>query len=55
MGKKDALSIRIPEETNKKLTSYVEQLGITKNALVLNLIHQEIRKFEKQQQNKVTK
>lgn len=45
--KKESLSIRIPTEINKKFTDYVEQLGMTKNAFILNLIHKEIKKAEK--------
>lgn len=42
--KKENLSIRIPVELNNKFTDYVSQLGVTKNAFILNLIHREMKK-----------
>lgn len=42
--KKENLSIRIPVELNKQFTEYVAQLGMTKNAFIINLIHKELKK-----------
>lgn len=42
---KEMVSVRIPKSMNQKLTTYVKQIGITKNAFILNLINQEIEKY----------
>lgn len=42
--KKELLSIRIPSHINKRLGEHVQQLGISKNAFVLNLINEELSK-----------
>ena len=42
--KKELVSVRIPEELNKKLTEHVTPLGISKNALMYNKTKQS-RKY----------
>ncbi len=43
---KERLTVRLPSELNEKLTSITSNLGLTKNAFVLNLIIREIKKSE---------
>lgn len=50
---KEMVSVRIPKNMNQKLTEYVKEIGITKNAFILSLINQEIEKY--QDKGEVTK
>lgn len=43
---KEMVSVRIPKSMNQKLTEYVKVIGITKNAFILNLIKQEMEKYQ---------
>lgn len=41
---KERLTVRLPSELNKRLTEYLEPMGIPKNAFILGLINQELNK-----------
>lgn len=47
-NKRELVTLRIPASTNQKLASITRDLGISKNAFLLNLINKEIRKSDKQ-------
>ena len=38
---KNVFSIRIPPTVNKKLVERAESIGISKNAVILNILHKE--------------
>lgn len=44
LEKKELVSLRIPSETNQKLSAHVKKLGISKNAFVLTLLSKELKK-----------
>ena len=44
MTNKERITVRLPAELNKKIGIHTEQLGISKNAFVLNLINKELAK-----------
>lgn len=46
--KKEMLSVRIPIELNKQLTTYTKKIGISKSALILLLINKELAKNDYQ-------
>ena len=50
--KKELLTVRLPTEINHQFSEMVAQLGISKNAFILNLIHKEIKKYQKKSSNK---
>ena len=45
---KELVSVRIPKALNKRLAEYVAQIGMSKTALILKLIHDELSKQEAQ-------
>lgn len=47
LNKRELVSIRIPIGMNKRLSTHVKQLGISKNAFVLNLLNKELEKEKK--------
>ena len=53
--KKELVSVRIPEELNKKLTEHVTPLGISKNAFILGLIYRELKNEQSEKQFTKTK
>ena len=42
--KKETVSVRLTPTTNKQLTEHVANLGISKNAFILNFINKELNK-----------
>lgn len=42
--KRELVSIRIPVSLNRKLASHVSELGLSKNAFILNLVYEELKK-----------
>ena len=44
--KKEMLSVRIPIELNKQLTTYTKKIGISKSSLILLLIDKELKNNE---------
>ena len=42
--KKEVLTIRIPKELNEAFSEYALQRGMSKCAIILNLIYKEIQK-----------
>ncbi|HIX83950.1 MAG TPA: hypothetical protein H9979_05350 [Candidatus Megamonas gallistercoris] len=49
--KKEMLSVRIPIELNKQLTTYTKKIGISKSALILLLISKELANNDYQKGN----
>ena len=47
MTAKVNFTLRIPEELDKKLKKRATELGMSKNALILNLIWKEIEKIKR--------
>lgn len=45
------LSVRIPIELNKQLTTYTKKIGISKSALILLLISKELANNDYQKGN----
>lgn len=41
---KNVFSIRIPTAVNEKLVQCAESIGISKNAVILNILHKEFSK-----------
>lgn len=40
--KKELVSVRIPQQLNKRLAEYLEPKGVSKNAFILGLINREL-------------
>lgn len=42
--KKEIVSVRIPEDINRRFAAHVKKLGLTKNSFILTLISKELSK-----------
>lgn len=47
LPKKEMVSVRVPQELNKKLTEYLAPMGMTKNSFILGLINRELDKAKR--------
>ena len=46
---KNAFSIRLPQEINKKVIERAEKIGISKSAVILTLLYKEFGEKEQEQ------